>query len=35
MSIANETDEGSVLDRADNYIGASVPRANAARLVAG
>ena len=35
MSVSNETDEGSVLDRADNYIGASVPRAVVRRLVAG
>ncbi len=29
------TEEGSVLDREDSFIGKSVPRANAARLVAG
>ena len=35
MSVADHSNEGSVLDREDSFIGKTVPRANAARLVAG
>jgi carbon-monoxide dehydrogenase large subunit len=35
MSVSDYSGEGSVLDRENSFIGKSVPRANAARLVAG
>jgi len=35
MSVADHSKEESVLDRENSFIGKSVPRANAARLVAG
>jgi len=35
MSVSDHSGEGSVLDRENSFIGKSVPRANAARLVAG
>ena len=35
MSVADHSNEGSVLDRDDSFIGKAVPRANAARLLAG
>ena len=35
MSVADRSNEGSVLDREDSFIGKTLPRANAARLVAG
>ena len=35
MSVADHRNEGSVLDREDSFIGKTVPRTNAVRLVAG